>query len=65
MAKSYVYREVVGISTTSIEEAIKNAVAAAGQDAVSWFEVLATRGRVTPEGEYEYQVTVKCGCINK
>ena len=66
MAKVFEYREVVGISPASIEEAIKQAVGALSENyVVAWFEVLSTRGRKLEGDELEYQVTVKAGCKPK
>ena len=63
MAKAFEYCEYVGVSTVSIEDAVKNAVEAAKiKCAIAWFEVSSTRGRIANEGEIEYQVTVKFGC---
>ena len=64
MATSYQYIECVGTSTESVEDAIKTAIAVIGQQhKISWFEVLATRGRLIDGKDIEYQVTVKCGVI--
>lgn len=61
--KAFEYCEYVGISTTSLEDAIKNAIDAAKQKcSIAWFEVTSYRGRITQEGTIEYQVTVKFGC---
>ncbi len=64
MTAAFEYLEVVGISTSSIEAAVK---AAADQAAVTrkiaWFEIKSVRGRmIDGSGEVEYQVTVKFGC---
>lgn len=62
MSKTFEIIEVVGISTVSISEAIKTAVTEANSEkAVSWFNVIEERGRVTQEGLVEFQVTVKIG----
>ena len=62
MASSFEIIERVGISSVSSSEAIKNAVKQANEDKkVSWFEVVEERGRITEEGDIEYQVTVKIG----
>lgn len=62
MSNSFEIVTRVGISTISSSDAIKNVVKAAhGEKKVSWFEVLEERGRVTQEGDLEYQVTVKIG----
>jgi len=55
--------ELVGSSTTSIEDAIQSAISRATStlDNVSWFEVLETRGHVENGKVTHYQVTVKLG----
>ncbi len=56
--------EVTGTSTTSVEDAIQNAVARAGKIAarLRWFEVVETRGRIDNNQVAEWQVTVRIGC---
>ncbi len=62
MAKNFEVIERVGVSTVSFTEAVKSAVSEANSEkAVYWFEVAEQRGRMTPEGEVEFQVTVKMG----
>jgi len=62
MANSFEIIERVGISNISSSDAIKKVVQEAHEEKrVSWFEVVEERGRVTQEGEIEYQVTVKIG----
>ncbi|MBL1213053.1 MAG: dodecin domain-containing protein [Ignavibacteriae bacterium] len=62
MSKSFEIIERVGISTESSSDAIKAAVLEAhGEQKVGWFEVLEERGRVTQNGEVEFQVTLKIG----
>jgi dodecin len=64
MANAYKYIEVVGTSTNTIEEAIKTALDSVSMNnKISWFEVIATRGRLVEDGTPEYQVTVKCGVL--
>ncbi len=54
--------ERVGTSIVSGSEAIKSVVLQANKEMnVSWFEVIEDRGRVTSEGEIEFQVKVKIG----
>ncbi len=66
MASVFEYKEVVGISTESIEAAIKQAIdAVAAEYSIGWFEVLSFRGRVADASAIEYQVTVKIGCKKK
>ena len=62
MAKSFEIIERVGVSTVSSTEAIKSAVLEANNERkVGWFEVSEVRGRVTQEGQVEFQVTIKIG----
>lgn len=62
MSNSFEIIERVGISNISSSDAINNAVKEAHEEKrVSWFEVQEERGRVTSEGELEFQVTVKIG----
>ena len=62
MASSFEIIERVGISNVSSSDAIKNAVKQANDEKkVGWFEVAEERGRITQEGEIEFQVTVKIG----
>lgn len=62
MSKSFEIIERVGISTVSSSDAIKSVVKEANNERkVGWFEVIEERGRVTAEGEVEFQVTVKIG----
>lgn len=55
--------ELTGTSTTSLEEAIENAIARAAKTVrkTRWFEVVETRGRVNDGKVAEWQVTVKVG----
>lgn len=62
MSRTFEVVERVGISTVSVTEAIKTVVSEAHTERpVSWFNVVEERGRVTPEGVIEFQVTVKIG----
>jgi len=59
----YAITELVGSSTQSIEDAIKNALDTASKTLrnLDWFEVTDTRGHIN-NGKIEYfQVTVKLG----
>ncbi len=59
---SFEKRQVVGISTKSISDAIDSVVKQYNsKNPVSWFEVVEIRGRVTQTGEIEYQVTINLG----
>jgi dodecin len=55
--------ELVGASSTSIEEAVTNALARAQKTIrnMRWFEVLETRGAIEDGKINEWQVTVKVG----
>ncbi|MDP4176009.1 MAG: dodecin domain-containing protein [Bacteroidota bacterium] len=62
MSKSFEILELVGISTESASDAVKNVIFEANKiSPVAWFQVSEERGRVTPEGKIEFQVTVKVG----
>ena len=60
---TYKMLELVGSSHTSIEDAVKNAVAKAAIDEKSlrWFEVLETRGPIEDGKIAHWQVRVKIG----
>ena len=62
MSKAYKLIEIVGVSTTSYEDAIRSAISLAQKtlSGVSWFEVTDFRGGIRGE-EVEYQATVKMG----
>jgi flavin-binding protein dodecin len=63
MPAVFEYKEMVGVSSTSVEDAVQKAVdAVAVKSPVAWFEVASVRGRVLEGGALEYQVTVKAGC---
>ena len=55
--------ELVGSSTTGVEDAIRNAVAKAAQTVrnLRWFEVLETRGHIEGSGVAHWQVTLQIG----
>jgi flavin-binding protein dodecin len=55
--------ELVGSSTTTVEDAINNALAEAGQSVrhMEWFEVLETRGHIKDNKVAHFQVTIKVG----
>ncbi|MGI8819639.1 MAG: dodecin [Chthoniobacterales bacterium] len=61
----HVYKkvELVGTSRTSIEEAVTNALARAGESVrhTRWFEVIETRGHIADGKVDHWQVTVKVG----
>lgn len=59
---SFEKRQVVGISTKNITDAIETVVKQKNsKNPVSWFEVVEIRGRLTQTGEIEYQVTINLG----
>lgn len=60
--QTYKIVEVVGVSTDSIQQAVRNAVAKASQTLrnIEWFEVGNIRGAVRG-GTCEFQVAVKIG----
>ncbi len=61
----HVYRlsEIVGSSPVSVDEAVRNAIAKAGQTVrnIEWFEVQEIRGQVVDNGVAYFQVTMKIG----
>ncbi|OOL29333.1 hypothetical protein GQ85_26690 [Rhodococcus rhodochrous] len=62
---SHVYRviEVVGSSTDSVDDAIKQAVARAAETTrhLEWFEMMNVRGHIDDGAVAHIQVTVKIG----
>lgn len=60
---TYKIVELVGSSTTSIEDAIQNAIKRADQTlrSLRWFEVVQTRGHVENGQVHHYQVVLKVG----
>ena len=61
----HVYKmlELTGSSTTSIEDAVGNAIAKAAKTVrrMQWFQVLETRGHIEGGKISHWQVTVKVG----
>jgi flavin-binding protein dodecin len=59
----YKVTELVGSSTTGLEDAIQNAVARASKSLrnLRWFEVTDTRGHIEDGKVAHWQVTVKIG----
>ena len=61
----HVYKvvELVGSSTSSIEDAIQTAIRRADQTLrnLRWFEVVQTRGHVENDEVHHYQVVLKAG----
>ncbi len=60
---TYVITEIVGVSPTSISDAIHNAIARANQTlkALDWFEVREVRGNIVKGTVGQYQVTLSAG----
>jgi flavin-binding protein dodecin len=63
--KVYRKTELVGTSNTGFAECVQRAVARAQKTLrnLAWFEVKEQRGRITPEGQIEYQVTIEVGFL--
>jgi dodecin len=65
MSDNNVYKvvELTGSSTTSVEDAIRNAVNRAGRTLrhMRWFEVVDTRGHIEDGAIAHWQVTIKLG----
>ena len=61
--KTYVITEIVGVSETSIAQAVGNAVARANQTlkALDWFEVKEVRGTDLNGQVHQHQVTLDVG----
>ena len=61
----HVYKliELTGTSTTSVEDAIRSAVARAAKTVrhMRWFEVMETRGELRDGQIQHWQVTIKVG----
>lgn len=55
--------EVVGSSTVSTDDAIRNAIETAAKSIrlIDWFEVIETRGHIAEGKIAHFQVTVKLG----
>lgn len=60
--KTYKVIEVVGVSSDSVQQAVRNAITKASQTLrnIDWFEVQQIRGAVR-DGHPEFQVAVKIG----
>ena len=63
MDHTYRVTEIVGSSTESIEQAIRNAVQRAGQTVrrLDWFEVTEIRGHIVDGQVGHFQVGLKVG----
>lgn len=62
-AHTYKLIELVGSSTTSTDDAIRNAIEKSSQTVrnMDWFEVTETRGHIVDGKVAHYQVTLKVG----
>jgi dodecin len=60
--KTYKIIEVVGVSTDSVQQAVRNAISKASETVrnIDWFEVQQIRGAMR-SGRPEFQVAVKIG----
>ncbi len=65
MSDHHTYKkiEIVGSSKTSIEDAIRNAIAECSKSLnhLDWFEVVETRGHIVGGEVGHFQVTLKVG----
>ena len=61
--RTYKLEEIVGVSETSTDDAIRNALTRASQtlQGLDWFEVVETRGTIRDGGVAQFQVTLKIG----
>jgi dodecin len=61
--RTYVLNEIVGTSTDSVHDAIRNGIARASATLrnLDWFEVVEVRGDIMDGQVGHYQVTMKVG----
>ena len=61
--KTYKLIELVGVSATTIEDAIQNAISRANQTLknLDWFEVVEARGLIQEGKVSQFQVKLKVG----
>jgi flavin-binding protein dodecin len=61
--KTYKLIELVGVSETSTEDAIRSAIAQASKSlkGLAWYQVTETRGLIHDNDVTEFQVTLKVG----
>ena len=61
--RTYKLEEIVGVSETSTDDAIQNALSRASEtlQGLDWFEVMETRGTIRDGGVAQFQVTLKIG----
>ncbi len=59
----YKHIELTGTSSTSIEDAVENAIARASKTvrSIRWMEITETRGHVDGGKIVQWQVTIKAG----
>lgn len=59
----YKHIEITGTSSTTIEDAVNNALARAGKKVrqMRWFEITEMRGAVEQDQVSQWQVTIKLG----
>jgi dodecin len=59
----YKHIEITGTSSTTIEDAVNNALARAGKTVrqMRWFEITEMRGAVDEDHVSQWQVTIKLG----
>ncbi|MCH9826961.1 MAG: dodecin [Pseudomonadota bacterium] len=62
---TYKITEIVGSSKTSVEDAVRTAIARAGKTlhGMKWFEVVETRGWIDGDQIGHWQVTLKVGFV--
>ncbi|WP_077488333.1 dodecin [Sinomonas mesophila] len=60
---TYSVSEIVGTSPDGVDDAVRNAIAAAAQTVrhLDWFEVQSIRGHLEDGAVADWQVTVKLG----
>jgi flavin-binding protein dodecin len=61
--KTYKLIELVGVSETSTEDAIRSAIAQASKTlkGLAWYQVTETRGLIQDDNVTQFQVTLKIG----
>lgn len=61
--KTYKLIEIVGVSSTSIEDAVQTAIGRASQSLknLDWFEIVEARGSIQDGKVNEFQVKLKVG----
>ena len=61
--KTYKLIELVGVSETSTEDAIRSAIAQASQSlkGLAWYQVIETRGLIQDGNVTQFQVSLKIG----